>query len=94
MTNQGEHIKLPRAWVFPALNILVSILIGAGVLWIRNDIRKELANYVTVKEFESYQKTHKEWGDEVMKRLQMTTEENSQRLTRIEAKVDRLAEKK
>ena len=91
--NENTHIKLPRNWAFHMIQIILSLAIGFGVLWIRNDIRKELSNYVTHSEFITYQVDHTKWGEEVMRRWQGTIEENSRRLDRIEVKLDRLVEK-
>ena len=91
--NEHEHVKLPRNLAFHLIQIFLSLAIGFGVLWIRNDIRKELSNYVTHSEFSTYQIDHAKWGEEVMRRWQGTIEENTRRLDRIEMKLDRLSEK-
>lgn len=89
-----KELRLPWTWAFRVLTLGMNLLVICGVLWIRAEIRKELAGYVTAKEFDNYKLDHERWGDEVVKRLQASVDECNRRLDRIEAKVDRLSEKR
>lgn len=90
----NEHVRVPWTWAFRGFHIVLSLAIGYGVLWIRNDIRSELSYYVTRAEFDAYQQAHNKWGEEVVRRLQQSVDENNRRLDRIEAKMDRLVERR
>lgn len=87
-----ETIKVPWTVVFRIFSIILNLVVVVSVLWIRAEIRKELGGYVTTKEFESYQKTHTLWGDEVVRSLQVSVNEINRRADRIETKLDRFIE--
>lgn len=88
----NEHIKVPWTIAFRIITVVLNLAVVASVLWIRAEIRKELEGYVTTKEFESYQKSHTLWGDQVARRIEATLEENSKRIDRIDNKLDRFIE--
>lgn len=94
--NTETTVKIPGAWLFRSVSLLLNIALLAAIFWIRaeirNEIRAELGSYMTVKEFEAYQRAHEQWGDQVVKRLQSGMDECIRRMDRIEIKVDRIFE--
>lgn len=89
----GNGIKVSGTVIFRAILLITNLAMVSGMLWIRVEIRKELGGYVTKSEFQTYQEAHTKWGDEVIKGIRASTDENTHRLDRIEAKLDRMIER-
>jgi len=76
------------------ITLLLHMAVVTAIFWVRAEIRDELKHYVSKHEFQTYQDNHEKWGDQVVRRLQTSADECNRRLDRIEAKVDRLMEKR
>lgn len=83
----NADLKIQGTWVFRGILLCTNLAIAVGIFWVRAEIKKELAGYVTKEEFHNYQVAHEKWGDEVVKGLRTSVE-------RIETKVDRLIERR
>ena len=89
-----DDMKLPGTWVFRGVSLMLNMAIVIAILWVRAEIKKELGEYVTTKEFSTYKDDHEKWGDQVVKRLQASVDNVQHHLDRIESKVDRIIEKR
>ena len=54
------------------------------------NMQLRLTTYVTVTQFEAYQRQHKEWADEVLRRMDNQLTDANRRLERMEERQERL----
>lgn len=83
----GDMLK-KAPWVQLIWPLLVALVFYAYTANIQAEIRKQLQGYVTKHEFESWKQGHREWSEEVIRRLDeklTAIERNSnEKLTAIE----------
>jgi hypothetical protein len=91
--NEGGRV-FPWNLIMRGIQMGLTLLVGAGILWIDNRIEGKLADYVTKVQLSAHHEAHIKWVEEVVRRLEAGNAENNRRLTSIEAKLDRLSERR
>jgi hypothetical protein len=93
-TNGESSINVSRAMAFRVILLVLQTALTVGIFWVRAEIHKELKEYVSHNEFEVYKSDHEKFIREVVARLQGSVDDMKHQMDRLEAKIDRVTEKR
>src|SRR5262245_10058077 len=93
-TNGNGHVKIKFEWIFRVLYLVATLAITCGVFWIREDINRQLAGYVSKREFETYKEAQARLNEQVINNLRDALLTLTRRVESIDSKLDRVIERK